>query len=92
MFSELIKKHLIICAAFMRCGPPDGIGSDFDKYCTRTTNTSVADYYNPELVHKDIADYFSRGIIDDPKNLKNKRLYVYTGLRSSVFTTGLGQR
>ena len=35
---------------------------------------------------KKIRRYHSEGLIDDPHNLRGKSLYVYTGLRNSLFT------
>lgn len=71
---------------FLRCGPPSGYFRDFDRMCTRTQNTTEAEWYNPELVHRDIQDYHANRLIEDPKLLKNKKLYVYTGMRSTVFS------
>lgn len=42
--------------------------------------------WNTSTVHEDMKHYLEMGLIDDPVNLKNKRLYVYTGTRNFLFT------
>lgn len=42
--------------------------------------------YDTAKVHEDIKEYLAMGLIEDPANLKDKRLYVYSGLRNLLFT------
>ena len=77
-----------IVLAFYRCGVPDGIVDNYDRVCTRLFNTSADQLYSPELVHRDITRYLAEGLIENPSNLRGKRLYVYTGLRNFLFTPG----
>jgi hypothetical protein len=75
------------CAAYYRCGPPSGKVDDYDRVCTKLfPNVTTAQLYNFNLVHDDIRNYQTKGLIDDPKNLENKRLYIYAGLRNFLFT------
>jgi streptomycin 6-kinase len=61
---------------------------DFNKLCTKLSKTPEDKIYDPDLVHKDILKYATKGYIADPKNLYNKRLYIYAGLRSDMFSPG----
>jgi len=72
--------------AYYRCGPGNGREADYDNACTiiGVTNTS----YNPDRAIEDIVIYERNGLIDNTANLRDKKLYVYAGSRSEVFTLG----
>lgn len=36
----------------------------------------------------DIKEYESQGLIDNTRNLRNQKLYIYAGARSAVFDLG----
>ena len=40
--------------------------------------------YDPALALNDIRTYFRHGLIEDPRLLRNKRLYVFAGLSNSI--------
>ena len=76
------------CVAFYRCGPPTGVQEDYDRVCTKLGNLSDPLLYNTSNVLGDIQDYYDRNLIDNPINIRNKRLYVFAGTRNELFTTG----
>lgn len=80
------KKCTYIFAAYYRCGFPDGNVTSYDSLCTKLFNFTESQFYDVNKVHDDIKDYYRRRVIENPTNLQNKRLYVYTGLRNELFT------
>lgn len=79
--------------AFYRCGPgvlpdanstlqPDDL---FDISCTNLFNPLVSELYDPNDAIADILSYFQLGLIDDPKNMEGKPLYVFSGSMSYLF-------
>lgn len=74
--------------AYYRCGPGDGIEANFDSVCTMLGNLPNSQLYNPRRASEDIQQYFREGLIENPANLRNKKLYVYTGTNNWLFSTG----
>jgi len=72
--------------AYYRCGPGDGTEESYDDACTIVNPGRQA--YDPNMARADIEQYESFGLIDNTRNLRNKRLYVYAGSRSSFFSLG----
>jgi len=85
-YSSLFCGIAVFSHTFYRCGPPTGLVDDYDRVCTTLFNLTDSEMYDPALVHKDIQEYLQLGFIEDPKNLKDKKLYVYSGLRNFLFT------
>lgn len=44
--------------------------------------------WNPTLSRFDIESYASQGLIESPRNLRGKRLYVFAGTRNALFSPG----
>ncbi|CAL8109987.1 unnamed protein product [Orchesella dallaii] len=70
--------------AYYRCGPGNGSEAAYDNACT-TAGTNPAPY-DPDLALADIRRYERGGLIENTRNLRNKKLYVYAGSRSDFFT------
>ncbi len=61
----------------------------FDNACTKFVNDSIdVGPYDPKKSIAEIHDNFEKELIENPKNLQNKRLYVYVGRSNPVFTPG----
>ncbi|XP_035715716.1 uncharacterized protein LOC110859858 [Folsomia candida] len=69
--------------AYYRCGPGNGREADYDNACT-TIGTNQS--YNLDNALDDIRSYEQRRLIDSTGNLRNKKLYVYAGARSQIFS------
>lgn len=76
---------LDVFIAYYRCGPGNGKEVDYDDACTKIGANFT---YEPDLAIQDIRQYESQGLIEDTRNLRNKRLYVYAGSRSAFFDLG----
>ncbi|CAL8080416.1 unnamed protein product [Orchesella dallaii] len=85
-YSSLFSGIAVFSHSFYRCGPANGDIDDYDRFCTTLFNFTASQMWDPAMVHLDIQEYFNKSLIEDPKNLKGKRLYVYTGLRNVLFT------
>ncbi|ODN01197.1 hypothetical protein Ocin01_05489 [Orchesella cincta] len=85
-YSRLFSGIAVFSHSYYRCGNGSGLVDHYDRQCTKLFNGTEFDLYNPDLVHKDIEEYVRLKKIDNPNNLKNKRLYVYTGLQNLLFT------
>jgi len=83
-----LKTISCLILGYYRCGKGDGDPVAFDRVCTRIGKANQNEYYDPNLAIRDIQSYYERGLIEDPKLLQNKRLYVYTGTNNFLFTTG----
>jgi len=59
---------------------------DYDRACTKLFNASAL--YSVDNVHEEIRNYHAQRLIDDPKNLDSKKLYLYTALRNFLFSPG----
>ena len=88
MNTEQLLSLECVCLAFYRCGLPTGVQADYDRDCTKLGNLSDPLLYNTSNVLVDIQDYYDRNLIDNPINIRNKRLYVFAGTRNELFTTG----
>lgn len=69
--------------AYYRCGRGNGDINEFDAACTALGNHSQA--YDPNVAINDINAYFHNGLIEDPRNLRDKLLYLYAGLQNEIF-------
>ncbi|ODN01191.1 hypothetical protein Ocin01_05490, partial [Orchesella cincta] len=85
-YSSLFSGIAVFSHSYYRCGPANGDIDDYDRYCTTLFNFTASQMWDPKMVHQDIQEYFNKSLIEDPKNLMGKRLYVYTGLRNVLFT------
>jgi len=74
--------------AYYKCGPGNGLEKDYDEVCTTLWNFPNERLWDPNRVSRDIAEYAKQGLIEDPSNLRGKKLYVYTGTLNWLFTTG----
>ena len=74
--------------AYYRCGPGDGIQANYDNVCTTLGNFPRERLWNPNLALVDIEGFYRQGLIENPANLRNKRLYVFAGTQNAFFTTG----
>jgi len=82
--------YVCIYTVFYRCGPPTGDVTIFDNACTKFVNKSVnVGPYDPQNSVKEILSNYEKGLIEDPRNLHSKRLYLYVGRNNPVFTPGL---
>ncbi|CAL8080413.1 unnamed protein product [Orchesella dallaii] len=85
-YSSLFSGIAVFSHTYYRCGTGTGLVDDYDRQCTKLFNASEFEVYNPDLVHEDIKEYVGLKKIENPMNLKDKRLYVYAGLRNALFT------
>jgi len=60
----------------------------YDSFCTTQGNQRNSELYDPNLALMDIDNYYKAGLIENPKNMANKPLYVFSGTRNWLFTTG----
>ncbi|ODM94289.1 hypothetical protein Ocin01_12393 [Orchesella cincta] len=82
-YSSLFSGIASFSHAYYRCGPGNGTEADYDNACTIVGNNSAP--YDPELALADIRRYEQQGLIERTANLRNKKLYLYAGSRSSFF-------
>jgi len=85
--SSIIHGIGVFSHTYYRCGEPTGKIDDYDRVCTKLFNLTGSQLYNPDLVHEDIQTYRTEGLIDNTSHLRNRFLYVYTGIRSFLFST-----
>ncbi|ODM94288.1 Long-chain fatty acid transport protein 6 [Orchesella cincta] len=82
-YSSLFSGIASFSHAYYRCGPGNGTEADYDNACTIVGNNPVA--YDPDRALADIRRYEREGVIERTRNLRNKKLYLYAGSRSSFF-------
>jgi len=85
-YSSLFRGIAVFQQTFYRCGSGKGDVEEFDRQCTNLGNDTEGRVpYDPQNAVNDIRSYFQQGLIEDPANLKDKRLYVYAGLQNFIF-------
>jgi len=85
-YSSFFAGIAVFSSSFFGCGPGDGIADHFDQVCTKLENQQESDYFDPHEVLKEIRNWFEEGILENPIQLKDKRLYIYAGLKSYMFS------
>lgn len=89
-YSSHFRGFATFSHAFYRCGPATGNIPDYDAVCTILHNEHYREIYDPRLAIQDIRQYHEQGLIDDPKNMANKPIYVFAGTNSTLFNLDLG--
>jgi hypothetical protein len=86
-YSSMFTGIAVFSHTYYRCGPGNGNADWYDDVCTLQGEGNYStQVYNPKNAIADIKRYFDDGLIENPKNLRNTKLYVFTGLSNNFFT------
>ncbi|CAG7662111.1 unnamed protein product [Allacma fusca] len=91
-YSSIFSGIAVFSHTYYRCGPATGVQADYDNVCTRLGNRTDSELYDTNNVLTDIQNYYDQDLIDNPINIRNKRLYVFAGTRNPLFTTDMSLR